>query len=331
MKTSVIIAAYNASATIRATLDSILGQTERPNEILVADDGSTDETLATVKSYGQKVTAVSQSNLGAAAARNRLCELATGQFIAFLDADDIWHPKYLEIQLQAQRNYPEAVGYFTGHSDFRGNGNYAWPDESSLESSTCELFTPAAFLYRYNTSPAAFSSMSYFCTTRQVLAKFGKEPFQANGAEDSFLFNLLPTVGAVIYTPSSLVAYRIGSSSLSSNLVRAIGARVEAFERLERTYEKTDDSLRQIFLNSFASHRRLYGKLLMGSAEITRARIQFRRSIDCSTQLLSRVKSLAMLGTTYLPKALQPSWPPPHRVWTPAEESPSAKSSLEKA
>jgi glycosyltransferase involved in cell wall biosynthesis len=96
---SVIVPAYNAARFIQEALNSVLAQTLQPSEILVIDDGSTDKTRDVVASLeSQKINYVLQENRGVSSARNRGLELATGEFIAFLDADDIWHQDMLELQ-----------------------------------------------------------------------------------------------------------------------------------------------------------------------------------------------------------------------------------------
>ena len=104
---SCIIGVYNGERYIGEALDSILAQTYRPLEILVADDGSTDSTSAIVTSYGPKVRYFWQPNAGPGAARNLGLSKAQGEFIAFLDADDLWHPEKLERQLARFQERPE--------------------------------------------------------------------------------------------------------------------------------------------------------------------------------------------------------------------------------
>src|SRR6185436_11096286 len=98
VKISVAIPTYNSSAFIKSTLDSVLHQTVPPDEILVLDDGSTDNTVSILNSYKPQVTVFQRQNRGVASARNILCDLTRGELIAFLDHDDIWHPNYLESQ-----------------------------------------------------------------------------------------------------------------------------------------------------------------------------------------------------------------------------------------
>jgi glycosyltransferase involved in cell wall biosynthesis len=95
---SCVVPVFNGARFIRQALDSILSQTYRPIEVIVADDGSTDGTAGIVSSYGDRVRRVSQVTAGPAATRNLGLRHAGGEFIAFLDADDLWHPEKLERQ-----------------------------------------------------------------------------------------------------------------------------------------------------------------------------------------------------------------------------------------
>src|ERR687893_681850 len=95
---SCIVPVFNGERYLQAALDSIFAQTYRSLEVLVVDDGSTDNTAAIVGSYGDRVRYLQQDNHGPSAARNRGIEAATCEFIAFLDADDLWHAEKLERQ-----------------------------------------------------------------------------------------------------------------------------------------------------------------------------------------------------------------------------------------
>lgn len=96
---SVIIPSYNYGRFISDAIQSALDQTAPANEIIVVDDGSTDETPRIVGEFGDHVTYIRQENAGVCAARNRGVEESTSELIAFLDADDIWEPAKLERQL----------------------------------------------------------------------------------------------------------------------------------------------------------------------------------------------------------------------------------------
>src|SRR5262245_19101881 len=96
---SVIIPAYNAEAFIADTIRSVLAQTYQDFEVIVVDDGSRDGTAKALQPFESRVRLHTQANAGVATARNTGVGLATGTFIAFLDADDLWLPHKLEQQL----------------------------------------------------------------------------------------------------------------------------------------------------------------------------------------------------------------------------------------
>ena len=102
---SVIIPAFNRGYCLANTLRSVLAQTFTDFEIIVVDDGSTDDTAAVARSFGDRVRLVSQKNCGPAAARNAGIRSARGRWIAFQDSDDLWHPKKLERQLAVLKKH----------------------------------------------------------------------------------------------------------------------------------------------------------------------------------------------------------------------------------
>lgn len=103
---SCIIPVFNGARYLGEALDSVLGQTYAPLEPIVVDDGSTDGTRDVVKAYGARVRYLYQANAGHAAARNLGLATARGEFVAFLDADDLWHPAKLERQMARFRVRP---------------------------------------------------------------------------------------------------------------------------------------------------------------------------------------------------------------------------------
>jgi hypothetical protein len=104
---SVIIPTYNSGHTIARALDSVLRQSAPAAEIIVVDDGSQDDLVSVLEPYGARVQLLRQQNAGPAAARNNGARHARGRLLAFLDADDFWHPRKLELQLVAFRERPD--------------------------------------------------------------------------------------------------------------------------------------------------------------------------------------------------------------------------------
>lgn len=110
---SVLIPAYNAELYLSETLESVLSQTCRSLEIVVVDDGSTDGTLSVARRYAANypdtIQVIAQANAGACAARNQAFEASAGVYLQFLDADDLLHPRKLELQLARLAGEPEGT------------------------------------------------------------------------------------------------------------------------------------------------------------------------------------------------------------------------------
>lgn len=104
---SVVIPAYNAAATIEAAIRSVLHQSCRDMEVIVVDDGSTDGTAERAQAFGDRVRYVRQERAGPGPARNRGVAEARGAYVALLDADDLWLPRKLEIQLSVFQREPD--------------------------------------------------------------------------------------------------------------------------------------------------------------------------------------------------------------------------------
>ncbi len=120
-KFSVIIPTYNAAQYLPDTIDSVLKQTYKNYEIIVVNDGSTDDSLIVLEQYKNYITLVTQKNLGVSSARNHGARVATGNVLAFLDADDIWLPNKLLFQ-----NSKLEQGYgivYTNRSNFGSVGD----------------------------------------------------------------------------------------------------------------------------------------------------------------------------------------------------------------
>lgn len=106
---SVVIVTYNKADTITAAIESVLRQTYTDYEILVVDDGSTDDTADQVRAFGSKVRYLPKKNGGTGSARNLGIGQAQGRYVAFLDGDDLWLPRKLEIQMAAFEREPAII------------------------------------------------------------------------------------------------------------------------------------------------------------------------------------------------------------------------------
>lgn len=124
---SVALVVYNGSKHLRAAIDSVLAQTYQPIELVVVDDGSTDDTWSILQSYGDRILAIRQSNGGLPSARNTAMKHSRGEFVALMDHDDICMPERIAVQVAFLRQNPE-VGLCC--SDFS-----AFNDQGPIEAS----------------------------------------------------------------------------------------------------------------------------------------------------------------------------------------------------
>ena len=122
VRISVIIPVYNVQKYIKKTLESIQSQTKKVFEIIVVDDGSTDQTLEIVKKYPVRI--FQQKNQGPSAARNYGASQATGEWLAFLDGDDLWEPQKIEMVLNEIKSHPDVELISSNVS--RGNEDDGW-------------------------------------------------------------------------------------------------------------------------------------------------------------------------------------------------------------
>src|SRR2546423_604804 len=112
---TVVIPAFNAAGTIESAIRSVLAQTERAFELVVVDDGSTDETAERARFFASdpRVRVFTQRNRGPAAARNTGIAAGTAEYVSMLDADDLWLPEYLDVMGGALDRTPEAAFAYT--------------------------------------------------------------------------------------------------------------------------------------------------------------------------------------------------------------------------
>lgn len=138
-KISVIIPVYNGSNYLREAIESVLSQSYTNLEIIVVDDGSTDDTWQIIASYEPKVKGISKKNGGVASAFNGGIQQSTGKYIAFLSHDDIFYPSKLEKQILYLQQHPEFSGCYTNYAEINAEGkvirhvNVPWyPREKAL-------------------------------------------------------------------------------------------------------------------------------------------------------------------------------------------------------
>jgi glycosyltransferase involved in cell wall biosynthesis len=108
-KVTVIIPTFNRASTILDAVQSVVNQTYAPTEIIVVDDGSTDDTIEKLGVFSSCITLLRQQNAGPSVARNQGVQAASGEILTFLDSDDTWLPEKLERQVALMNGYGEGI------------------------------------------------------------------------------------------------------------------------------------------------------------------------------------------------------------------------------
>ncbi len=121
MKVSVIIPTYNREELLCETINSVLAQTFTDFEIIVIDDGSTDNTEQRVSQFGDRIRYLKQENRGVNAARNRAMSLSKGEYIALLDDDDLWKPNKLALQVDILDRFQDLAYVYSNFSIYKSS------------------------------------------------------------------------------------------------------------------------------------------------------------------------------------------------------------------
>ena len=226
---SVVITAYQAESTVAEAIESALAQTRPPREIVVVDDGSTDGTRNVLRAYEDRIALVEQENRGVAAATNTAVERAGGEFVAILNADDVYEPERLEALSQLAVARPdldilmtdlllevrgEVVGRFCTGTPFPA------ADQRLAIFERCFLAEPAI-------------------RTSVLRAAGGFDETLRIGEDWECWIRLFHRGAVAGLVDEPLMRYRLGGPSLTSDRVRALRSRVEVLERAEQL-ELTD-------------------------------------------------------------------------------------------
>lgn len=211
---SIVIPVYNAAATIGVTVTSVLAQTEDSFEILLIDDGSNDNSLKVAMALSaddHRIRVIATENHGASAARNLGMELCTGEFIAFLDADDIWVPLKLETHLKHHRARPEICASYARIS-------FLDPD-AGLNARTSSSIVHGALQLTELIGENPICTMSNFVIVRKRGIFFGSFREDMSHAEDQEWLVRAVSQGASIQgIDEKLVGYRLSPNGLSTDL-----------------------------------------------------------------------------------------------------------------
>lgn len=213
---SVVIPLYNKSKHILRTLDSVVNQVRAIDEVIVVNDGSTDDGAQKVAYYivrndlTDKVKLINQTNAGVSAARNRGIQEASSDLIAFLDADDTWSVHYLEEIDHMVNLYPLAGAYTTGYQKVIGEQNYIDPKVRGVDQQDRQMITNFFAICSQGDLPFMTSSV---CIRAQVLKELGGFPEGEAMGEDQDVWARLALFSSIAYSPRVLSYYHLDAEN----------------------------------------------------------------------------------------------------------------------
>lgn len=215
-RVSIVIPVYNHARYVGAAIESALAQRHPPHEVIVVDDGSTDETPHVIASFGRSVRAIRQENRGLSAARNTGIAAATGGWIALLDADDLYEPEFLDDLLRLARCHPRAAALYSGYR-FVDAANHPLPQTGTRTEPPETLF---GALLQGN-----FLVPECLLVRRDCYAQLGPFDEGLQACEDWDMWLRLAAAFPVVGTTTILTRHRILPGSMSSDPQRMLANR----------------------------------------------------------------------------------------------------------
>lgn len=248
---SVIIPAYNAERFIRQTLESVVAQTYRNIEILVVDDGSQDQTAEIVREFTKRddrIILLTQSNSGVAAARNLAIQHSKGEFIAPIDADDLWHPENIEKQIKCALEGGPSVGVV-----------YSWSiylDEAGVPIAGFRAFSIANDVFQtlicHNfLGNASASLIRSACLKRVGAYNTEFRDKKAQGCEDWDLYLRLAEYYQFRVVPEFLVGYRKLPNSMSRDYTTMANSCCLMLKKIRQKHPEIPNFLFRFSIGSF--------------------------------------------------------------------------------
>lgn len=213
---SVVVTTYNQAAYIEETLKSVLAQTYKPFEVIVVDDGSTDDTEARIASFGEQVIYIRQKNQGVAGSRNTGISNARGEYLAFLDGDDLWEPDKLSVQVDVAMRYPDSGLIAVDGSEFSGNETIS---KSIFFETWCKEHPENSIIsgnYYYQIMKCNFiSTTSQVMIPAKIFRMVGTSDMRFKRASDYDLYIRIASKFDITIVKKSLIRWRYLPSSVS--------------------------------------------------------------------------------------------------------------------
>lgn len=234
---SVVMPAYNAARFVASAIESVRSQSYKDHELIIVNDGSPDtlELDVAIAPYLDEIIYVEQENLGAGPARNRAIDLARGEVIAFLDADDEWLPNFLAEQIRMID-----AGWDMAYADAELFGDAAPSEHTFMESapSAGEVTVSSLLEFRCNVITSGTIAR------KDAILAAGSFETVDTRAQDFHLWLRMARNGSRIgYSNKVLLKYRVHTENLSGDSISRVEREIAVFKRVKATIELSPDEL----------------------------------------------------------------------------------------
>jgi glycosyltransferase involved in cell wall biosynthesis len=305
---SVIIPVFNGEQTIRETIHSVLTQTFDDFELIIIDDGSQDSTLTIINSIQDaRIKVFSYSNAGQPASRNRGIKKAIGNYISFIDADDLWTPDKLEAQLKALQENPQAAVAYSWTE---------WIDELGQPLGRGSYITENGDVFAKLILNDFIANGSNPLIESSAIASVGEFDESLTNAHDWDMWLRLAAQYPFVAVPSPQILYRKSASSMSANVW---GMEDSSLRVIEKAFIQVPESLQYLKKKSIGNrYKYLTYKSLEGNLERRKGLVAVRflgKAIlyDVSMLLRFKVMSIVLLkiivAILFPPKLAQEALP----------------------
>ena len=294
---SIIIPTYNCAALLPRALESALTQSIGPVEVIVVDDGSTDDTPAVLAGYADRVVPIRQANAGPSAARNQGLAAARGAFVGFLDGDDAIHPEKLSCQVAALAARPQCGWVYSdcwiedteSGLRVRASERFNYGGRLALEGWLFEALLPGNFI-----------PVHTLLVRRATLEAAGCFDERLRGVEDFDLILRLAALAPAGYVPEPLATYYVRPGSLSSDRTRMDRDKYLVLDKVARLYSNQIPRLGRAARGAVADMHNWFAYRHLNRGEWREAATRLRASLRlCPVQgraAWSCLRALACVG-----------------------------------
>lgn len=286
---SVIIPTYNYGHFVGRAIESVLGQSHRDIEVVVVDDGSTDGTVDQLARFGDDIQVISQQNRGVAAARNVGVATSTGNFLAFLDADDFWSKDKVERQVDRYRREPDVGLVHGGVQEVDPEGLPLGPRRDGMSGWVAEQM----LLLR---KPVVLAAPSNALIPRRFFQEVGGFDVELSTAADWDLCFRIAVEHSFAFVAETLVYYTIHTSNMSRNVELTDHDMQRAFGKI---FTSDPPTFKHLERQAYANLQMMLSGSYYGAGSTAKAVLAGARSLMLDPRMALRLARVPLRHMTH--------------------------------